>query len=380
MENKIKIPAHGRRKVLVHGLPGSGKTTLIERVAERLAGPKKGFVTREVREGGRRVGFKIYTLDGREAWLAKRGRGWPQVGKYKVFLETFEKLALSSLELDSSSGATPVFIVDEIGKMEIFSEAFRERMRKLLSGPEPLLASVGYGKVPFLEEILSLKEPIFCEITPDNRDFLVTRILVEFERPGRLIVFEGLDGSGKSTLAREVYQELKSRGIPAIFTQEPTRGEWGEKIREHLAKRTPLSPQAYAELFLRDRREHAEKILVPALLAGKIVICDRYYPSTLAYQGSEGLDVEELLRKNETVAPVPDLVVFIDVSEDLALERIKDRGEPHELYETRERLSAIKELYFEILPRFNYLRLSGDRPVSELCEEVLDALPYPNKD
>ncbi len=374
----MRRPDHGRTKVLIHGLPGCGKTTLISRIAEKLTSPKKGFVTREVREGGRRIGFKIHTFDGREAWLAKKGRGWPQVGKYKVFLEAFEKLALSSLE-----GGTPekvIFVVDEIGKMEIFSEAFRRRIRELLAGPEFLLASVGYGKVPFLEEILQLKGPVFCEVTPENRDFLVSRILVEFERPGKLVVFEGLDGSGKSTLAREVAQQLREKGETVIFTQEPTRGEWGEKIREHLTRKTPLSPQAYAELFWRDRREHAEKTLVPALLQGKTVICDRYYLSTLAYQGSEGLDLEELWRKNETVAPVPDLVIFLDVPEEVAWERIKGRGSPRQLYESREKLANIRRLYLEILPRFRHLRLSGERPVKELVREVLDAISREDSD
>ncbi|MBX6422556.1 dTMP kinase [Thermosulfurimonas sp. F29] len=371
----MKAPAHGRNKVLVHGLPGSGKTTLIERVAGGIPGPKRGFVTREVREGGRRIGFKIHTLDGREAWLAKKGRGWPQVGKYKVFLETFEKLALSAL---APAEPDTLYVVDEIGKMEIFSEAFRERIRELLSGPDPVLASVGYGQIPFLEEIFRLKGPVFCEITPDNRDYLVERITVEFERPGRLIVFEGIDGSGKSTLAREVYRALRKEGLPVLLTREPSEGEWGRKVREHLAKGTPLSPQAYAELFLRDRREHAEKVLTPSLKAGKVVLCDRYYPSTLAYQGSEGLEVEELLRRNETVAPVPDLVVFVDVPVEVALERVRQRKKIRELFETREKLTNIRKLYLEILPRFRHLCLPGDKPVAELCEEVLNALPHPD--
>ncbi|HFC97264.1 MAG TPA: dTMP kinase [Thermosulfurimonas dismutans] len=367
----MRIPDHGRKKVLVHGLPGTGKTTLIERIVQKLPGVKRGFVTREVREGGRRIGFKIYTLDGREAWLAKKGRGWPQLGKYRVFLEAFEKLALSSLKPDPSAPGPVIFVVDEIGKMEIFSEAFRQRIRELLSGPEPLLASVGYGKVPFLEEVLRLEGPIFCEVTPDNRDFLVSRILVEFNRPGRLIVFEGLDGSGKSTLLREVGQRLKEVGRPVLLTREPTEGEWGKKIREHLARRTPLSPQAFAELFLRDRREHAERVIIPALLQGKIVLCDRYYPSTLAYQGSQGLDPEELRRRNETVAPVPDLVIYLDLPVERALDRVKGRAEKRELYETETMLRAVRETYLRILPRFRHLSLSAETPLPELVREVL---------
>ncbi len=377
MEKEIKRPAHGRNKVLIHGLPGTGKTTLIERVAEGLSGPKRGFITREVREGGRRIGFKIHTLDGRSAWLAKKGRGWPQVGKYKVFLETFEKLALSAL---APAEPGTLYVVDEIGKMEIFSEAFRNRIRELLSGPDPVLASVGYGKIPFLEEIFGLEEPVFCEITPENRDYLVDRIRVEFERPGRLIVFEGIDGSGKSTLAREVYRRLKEKELTVLLTREPSEGEWGKKIREHLAKGTPLSPQAYAELFLRDRRDHAERLLVPALSQGKIVLCDRYYPSTLAYQGAEGLEIRELLRKNETVAPVPDLVVFMDLPEDAALKRIEKSGRRREFFENPEKLKRVREIYLEILSRFRHLRLSGERPLEELCEEVLNALPHPDRD
>ncbi len=373
----MKLPAHGRTKVLVYGLPGTGKTTLIERVIRKVTAPKRGFVTREVREAGRRVGFKIYTLDGKEAWLAKKGRGWPQVGKYRVFLETFEKLALTALK-DQLSPET-LYVVDEIGKMEVFSEGFRKRIQELLQGPEPLLASVGYGHVPFLEEIHRLEGPIFCEITKENRDYLVERILLEFERPGRLIVFEGLDGSGKSTLAQEVYRGLKKEGYPVLFTQEPTKGEWGEKIREHLRRRTPLSPQAYAELFWRDRWEHAQKVIVPALKDGKWVICDRYYLSTLAYQGAEGLSWKELWRRNETIAPVPDLVVFLDLPLEEALKRIQKRGEALENFERPEKLAAIAELYEEILPRFKTLKLSGLKDPKALAEEVYRALPHPNR-
>jgi len=68
----MKLPLHQRKNILLHGLPGSGKTTLVEHLVEKLPGPKQGFYTREVRERGRRVGLKIVPRGGGEAWLAKR--------------------------------------------------------------------------------------------------------------------------------------------------------------------------------------------------------------------------------------------------------------------------------------------------------------------
>ncbi len=361
------LPLHGRKNVLLHGLPGSGKTTLVERLVARIPGPKKGFYTREVRERGRRIGFKIVTLEGQEAWLAKRGKGFPQVGKYRVYVDSFERLAVPTIR-DIEPGA--LLVIDEIGKMELFSKPFQQAVRAALDARTPVLATVGYGQLPFIEEIFQREDALFAEVSPESREHLVERILSEFHRPGFLLAIEGLDGAGKSTLIRGLAKALRDQGLRVFATFEPTRGEWGQKIREHLRTGSQISPQALSELFLRDRREHVAKEILPRLAKGFVVICDRYYLSTLAYQGAAGLDISALKRQNETWAPVPDLVLYLDVTPEQGLTRLKER----EIFENQAFLQTVSERYAEILPLFRHEKIRADQDPERILEEALERL------
>ncbi len=366
------LPLHGRKNVLLHGLPGSGKTTLVERLVQKIPYPKRGFYTREVRERGRRVGFKIVTLDGKEAWLAKRGKGYPQVGKYRVYVESFEKLAVPTIQ---EVNPDEMMVIDEIGKMELFSKSFQEAVLKVLDSEVPVLATVGYGLIPFVEKLFTREDAVFAEVTPETRDHLVERVAAEFYRPGLLVAVEGLDGAGKSTLLKKLAKALSQEGLKVLITQEPTQGEWGQKIREHLASGSKISPQAMAELFLRDRREHAKNFLLPNLKDQKIIFCDRYYLSTLAYQGACDLDLTTLKRQNETWAPVPDVVLYLKVPLEEALKRVEKRPlyKP-EAFETREFLAKVTALYEEILPKFRHVVVEASKGEEEVLEEALSAL------
>lgn len=366
------LPLHGRKNVLLHGLPGSGKTTLVERLVQKIPYPKRGFYTREVRERGRRVGFKIVTLDGKEAWLAKRGKGYPQVGKYRVYVESFEKLAVPTIQ---EVNPDEMMVIDEIGKMELFSKSFQEAVLKVLDSEVPVLATVGYGLIPFVEKLFTREDAVFAEVTPETRDHLVERVAAEFYRPGLLVAVEGLDGAGKSTLLKKLAKALAQEGLKVLITQEPTQGEWGQKIREHLASGSKISPQAMAELFLRDRREHAKNFLLPNLKDQKIIFCDRYYLSTLAYQGACDLDLTTLKRQNETWAPVPDVVLYLKVPLEEALKRVEKRPlyKP-EAFETREFLAKVAALYEEILPKFRHVVVEASKGEEEVLEEALSAL------
>jgi nucleoside-triphosphatase len=141
-------------KVLLEGRPAVGKTTAARRVAALLgdAGiPVAGFVTDEVRDQGRRVGFAVETLDGERATLAHvRFSGPPRVSRYGVDLGAFERVALPALER-RSSGA--VVIVDELGKMELFSERFRAAVGELFERDAPVLATVQVGSHPFTDAL-----------------------------------------------------------------------------------------------------------------------------------------------------------------------------------------------------------------------------------
>ncbi len=365
------LPLHRRKNILLRGLPGSGKTTLIERLIKVLPGPKKGFYTKEVREHGRRIGFKIITLEGRETWLAKRGKGHPQVGKYRVYLEDFERLVVPILR-----DITPqtLLIIDEIGKMELFSRPFQQAVWAALDSSIPVLATMGYGRLPFLEKLSQRSEAIFLEVSPASREHLVYRTPLEIHRPGLLIALEGIDGAGKSTLGRQLARALRTKGFKVFTTFEPTLGAWGQKIRHHLQRGSKISPKALAELFLRDRIDHVTKIIIPKLSQGNIILCDRYYLSTLAYQGAAGLEIETLKLQNETWAPVPDIVLYLDIAPEKGIERL---DQEREIFENLAFLKRVKEIYEKLLAGFVHERVDATQPLEKVLEQSVKRLtPY----
>ena len=128
---------------------------------------------------------------------------------------------------------------------------------------------------------------------------------------GFLIVFEGIDGTGKSTQCELLAKSLTERDMPNIALAEPTRGTWGTKIRRLLSEgRQGISPQEELSWFVNDRKEDIELNIMPALQDNKVVLMDRYYFSTAAYQGALGLDPEQIRLENETFAPIPDRVLI----------------------------------------------------------------------
>ena len=109
------------------------------------------------------------------------------------------------------------------------------------------------------------------------------------ESQGLFIVLEGIDGTGKSSHAKRLASYFSSLGREVVLSREPTDGPWGRKLRDS-ASTGRLEPAEELEYFLRDRREHVEKLIRPALAEGKVVILDRYYFSTMAYLGARAFD------------------------------------------------------------------------------------------
>ena len=171
------------KKVLITGYPGVGKTTLIIKLAQALKdkAPIKGFYTEEVREAGQRVGFRLTTFAGQEDWLSHVNIRSPyRVGKYRVNLAGFEHLVVPLLE---SSQATPtVFIIDEIGKMECFSEKFRKAAINALDAGNVVLGTIAVGGTDFIREIKERKDIKIYEVTVQNRDVLPEYLIGEIER------------------------------------------------------------------------------------------------------------------------------------------------------------------------------------------------------
>lgn len=164
---------------------------------------------------------------------------------------------------------------------------------------------------------------------------------------GLFIVIEGIDGTGKSTQARRLAEWLTSQGREVIVSREPTDQPWGRKLRESAATGR-LSPTDELEYFLNDRRQHVAELIAPSLAAGKVVILDRYYFSSMAYQGTRGLDPAEVRRLNEAFAPVPDLLIILDLDLDSALARIGARGDSANEFEQRENLARCREVFLSL--------------------------------
>ena len=164
---------------------------------------------------------------------------------------------------------------------------------------------------------------------------------------GLFIVLEGIDGTGKSTQTRLLADWFRQRGREVVASREPTDGPWGAKLRATAATgRLPAEDEL--QLLLRDRREHVEQLIAPALAAGKVVILDRYYFSTMAYQGSRGLDPAEIRRVNEAFAPRPDLLFILDLDVESALSRIGGRGDTANEFEKSESLAKCRDIFLSL--------------------------------
>lgn len=162
---------------------------------------------------------------------------------------------------------------------------------------------------------------------------------------GLLIAIEGIDGTGKSTQAKFLGDWIATaQGREVVLSREPTNGPWGRKIRETFVSGR-LSPEEELACFLNDRRQHVEEVIVPALAAGKVVILDRYYFSTMAYQGARGFDPSAIRRQNEEFAPVPDVLIILDIDVETALTRISVRGDVANEFEKRENLERCREIF-----------------------------------
>ncbi len=164
---------------------------------------------------------------------------------------------------------------------------------------------------------------------------------------GFLIALEGVDGAGKTTQARSLAATLARFGCRVLLTQEPSFGPAGRRLRDYLVgERRHLKPVEELALFQADRREHVEKTIRPALEQGWVVITDRYYYSSAAYQGALGLDPAEILAESEAFAPRPDLVVIFTLPPTLALtRRLEARGGETQVSEVPAYLKKVAAIY-----------------------------------
>ena len=189
-------------------------------------------------------------------------------------------------------------------------------------------------------------------------------------KPGVLIVFEGTDGTGKSTQLKLLANTLQLKGYQVITTCEPTNGKYGKRIRELYSNRQETTLEQELDLFLADRKEHVDTLLTPSLQKGKVILCDRYFLSTIAYQGAAGLDPTEILKRN-TFAPIPDLALLFYAPIETGVKRItENRGDSLNDFEKEDYLRKVATQFENLnLPYIQRIDASGS--IKEIQRDVL---------
>jgi len=188
-------------------------------------------------------------------------------------------------------------------------------------------------------------------------------------RKGMLICIEGIDASGKTTQAKLLVKNLNERGYEAVYTSEPTKGFFGQILRQKILygnERVPAVVEAL--LFALDRLEHVEKEIKPALEKEKIVVSDRYLYSSIAYQGAAGLDPAWIEEINKW-AIKPDLAIYLDVPAEVVIKRLKRK---RSVMETLENQRRVRNVYLRLVKEGMLLLVDGNRPIEEIEREILE--------
>ncbi|ALV61765.1 thymidylate kinase [Thermococcus litoralis DSM 5473] len=196
---------------------------------------------------------------------------------------------------------------------------------------------------------------------------------------GMFIVLEGIDGAGKSTQAKMLAKWFENKGYEVVLTKEPTDTAFGKLIRrlvltggkEGIIDGARISKEAEALLFAADRAEHVKKLIEPSLKAGKVVISDRYFYSSLAYQWARGLDLEWLINLN-AFAPRADLVILLDLPVKESIKRINGRSIRSEFDKIVELQKKVRENYLKLAEKFEEIRIiNALAPVEDIHNDIV---------
>jgi len=196
-------------------------------------------------------------------------------------------------------------------------------------------------------------------------------------KTGILVAIEGIDGAGKTTQAKILRDILVQEGYNVSLFHEPTDGKWGQKIAD-LAKngRHNTSPLTEFEFFYFDRKEDVEKHIKPALDRNEIVIMDRYYLSSVSYQGARGLDPDFIEKENMKIAPAPVLTVILDLSPRVALSRIKNmRTSKLNHFEREKYLNKVRKIFLKRFSnRSDVVVVDATRTVDVIASQILNII------
>ncbi|HLC65799.1 MAG TPA: dTMP kinase [Candidatus Nanoarchaeia archaeon] len=191
------------------------------------------------------------------------------------------------------------------------------------------------------------------------------------------IVLDGMDGAGKGEMIERLHNYLfkKSKKYRILTTREPTYGKHGKEIREMLKQdKDPKSnAKKYLELFTKDRKEHLEKTIIPFLAHDEghnLVLCDRYYYSTIAFQHTQGLPEKECVDANKNFLK-PDIAFILDLPADIAIERVSRRGEK-EKFEELEFMRELRKNFLKLKQILgdNIIVIDASKPVEGVFESV----------
>lgn len=189
---------------------------------------------------------------------------------------------------------------------------------------------------------------------------------------GHLIILEGIDGTGKSTQVEMLATNLRERGYEVVTSREPTEGPFGQKLRESMVSGR-LSPEEELALFQDDRRDHVETLIKPALASGKVVILDRYYFSTMAYQGPRGFDIAAIREASESFAPIPDHVFILTLPVEIALRRIGNRDGAGNTFEQEQGLRETSAIFAAMDDSFIH-HIDSDAPPELIQQRIAEVL------
>ena len=203
---------------------------------------------------------------------------------------------------------------------------------------------------------------------------------------GKLIAFEGIDGAGKSAQIRRLSEWLQSQGIEDIcVTAEPTKGYFGRQIREAKER---LSPKIERQLFVDDRKEHLVSCILPAIARGAVVLTDRYFYSSIAYQGTrrDAFDhdptfeelcalQDEIGEYNRLFAPEADILVYVRLDVDVALERMKKGRKSLDPFENRQTLVDVANAFDRVAASHPHaIIVDGSQSPEDITDTIIRSI------